>query len=133
MAFNLDLSKQAQEIVFSRNTVKKSHPSITFHTVSVAHTSCQKYLSLYLDGNLSSYSHINVKTLKAYKGIGNNIKLSSILSINSILTIKNWTLFLRFRRWFRQLCVFFEINPNGKPEYLLKLIPTGQYSYNTQI
>ena len=39
---------------------------------------------------------------------------------------------LKFRRWFRQLCTFFKIKTSGKPEYLFKLIPIGQHSYNTQ-
>ena len=39
---------------------------------------------------------------------------------------------LKFRRWFRRLCTFFKIKTSGKPEYLFKLIPTGQHSYNTR-
>ena len=30
--------------------------------------------------------------------------------------------YLRFRRWFRQLCAFLKIKSSGKPQYLLKLI-----------
>ena len=37
---------------------------------------------------------------------------------------------LRFRRWFRQLCTFFKIKIHGKPEYLLKKIPSSQIHYN---
>ena len=44
MNFNPDLSKQAQEVIFSRKTVKVSHPSITFNTVPVARTAFQKHL-----------------------------------------------------------------------------------------
>ena len=39
---------------------------------------------------------------------------------------------LKFRRWFRRLCTFFKIKTSGKPEYLFKLIPTGQHFYNTR-
>ena len=39
---------------------------------------------------------------------------------------------LKFRRWFRQLWTLFKVKTSGKPEYLLSLIPTGQYSYNTR-
>ena len=49
MIFNPDLSKQAQEVIFSRKTNKISHPTTTFNTVSVAHKSCCKHLGLYLD------------------------------------------------------------------------------------
>ena len=38
MTFNPDLSKPAQEVIFSRKTVKISHPSLTFNVVAVAHT-----------------------------------------------------------------------------------------------
>ena len=36
--FNSDLSKQAQEVIFSRKIVKISHPSLTFNAVPVART-----------------------------------------------------------------------------------------------
>ena len=39
---------------------------------------------------------------------------------------------LKFRRWFRQLCTFFEIKTSGKPEYLFNLIPADQNPYNTR-
>ena len=38
--FNPDLSKQAQEVIFSIKIVKVSHPSVTFNTAPVAHTAC---------------------------------------------------------------------------------------------
>ena len=73
MIFNPSVSKQAQEVIFSRKTNKISNPTITFNTVSVARTSCQK--------------HINIKISKANKGIGIIKRLSHILSRNSLLTI----------------------------------------------
>ena len=39
---------------------------------------------------------------------------------------------LKFRRWIRRLCTFFEVKTSGKPEYIINLILTGQHSYNTQ-
>ena len=53
MIFNPDLSKQTQEVIFSRKTSKISHPTTTFNTVPVAHTPCQKHLGLYLDEKLN--------------------------------------------------------------------------------
>ena len=38
MNFICDLFKQAQKVIFSRKTVKVSHPSITFNTAPVART-----------------------------------------------------------------------------------------------
>ena len=64
MNFNPDLSKQAQEILFSRKTVKISHPSITFNTAPVACTACQKHLDLYLDEKLNLNNHINAKNFE---------------------------------------------------------------------
>ena len=69
MNFNPDLSKQAQEVIFSRKTVKVSHPSDTFNTVPVACTSRQKHLGLYLDEKVNFHDHINAKIFKASKVI----------------------------------------------------------------
>ena len=87
MAFNPDLSKQAQEVIFPRKAVKISHPSLTVNNVPVACTTCQKHLGLYLDEKLSFFDHINVEISKANKGIEIIKKLSNSLSRNSLLTI----------------------------------------------
>ena len=87
MNFNPDLSKEAQEVIFSRKAVKVSHPSIIFNTVPVAQTTCQKHLGLYLDEKLNFHDHINAKILKANKGIGIIKRLSNTLPRNSLLTI----------------------------------------------
>ena len=79
MTFNLDLSKQAQEVIFSRKIVKISHPSLPFNTEPVARTTCQKHLGLYLAEKLSFSDHINEKISKANKGIGIIKKLSNTL------------------------------------------------------
>ena len=44
MNFNPELSKQAQEVIFFRKTVKVCHPSIAFNIAPVARTACQKHL-----------------------------------------------------------------------------------------
>ena len=87
MIFNPDLSKQAQEVIFSRKTNKISHPTTTFNTVPVARTSCQKHLGLHLDEKLNFSQHINIKISKANKGIGIIERLSHILPRKSLLTI----------------------------------------------
>ena len=68
MIFNPDLSKQAQ-VIFTRKTNKINHPTTTFNTITVAHTSYQKHLGLYLDEKLNFNCHINVKISKANKEI----------------------------------------------------------------
>ena len=49
MIFNPDLSKQAQEAIFSRKTNKISHPTTTFNTIPVARTPYQKHFGLHLE------------------------------------------------------------------------------------
>ena len=61
MIFNPDLSKEAQEVIFSRKTNKISNPTTTFNTVPVACTLCQKHLGLYLDEKLNFSQHIKSK------------------------------------------------------------------------
>ena len=39
---------------------------------------------------------------------------------------------LKFRRWFRRLCIFFKVKTSSKSECLLILIPKGHHSYNTR-
>ena len=87
MIFNPDLSKQAQEVIFSRKTNKISHPTTTFNTVSVACILCQKHLGLYLDEKLNFSHHMNVKISKANEGIGIIKMLSHILPRKSLITI----------------------------------------------
>ena len=53
MIFNPDISKQAQEVVFSRKTDKVNHMPLTFNAIPVAQTSHQKHLGLYSDEKLN--------------------------------------------------------------------------------
>ena len=85
--FNPDLSKQAQEVKFSRKTNKINHPTTSFNTVSVARRPCQKHRGLYLDEKLNFSHHINVKISKANKGIGIIKRQSYILPRKTLITI----------------------------------------------
>ena len=88
MIFNPDLSKQAQEVIFSRKTNKIMNPTTsTFNTVPVACTPCEKHLGLYLDEKLNFSHHINVAISKANKGIGIIKILSHILPRKALITI----------------------------------------------
>ena len=49
MPFNLDLAKEAQEVIFSGKTPRVDHPAVTFNNSPVARPPCQKHLCLYLD------------------------------------------------------------------------------------
>ena len=87
MIFNPDLSKQPQEVIFSRKTCKINQPNTTFNTIPVARTPYQKHLDLYPDEKLNFNHHINVKLSKALQGIGIIKGLSHIPPRISLITI----------------------------------------------
>ena len=60
-----ELFKQAQEVVFSRKTNMITYYPTTFKSVPVARTR-----HLYLDEKLNFSQHVNIKIVKANKGIG---------------------------------------------------------------
>ena len=86
MVFNPDISKQAQEVVFSRKTDKVNHMSLTFNAIPVAQMSYEKHLGLYLDEKLNFNHHIKEMISKVYKGIGIIKNLRNILSRNALFT-----------------------------------------------
>ena len=86
MSFNPDLSKQAQEVIFSRKINKVCHPPLLFNNSTVQQISSQKHLGIHLDEELT-FKHINKKINKANKGIGIIRKFNNILLRSSLLTI----------------------------------------------
>ena len=89
MLFNPDITKQAQEVIFSRKNTKIDHPTVFFNEVPVAHTPCQKHLGMHLDEKkkLNFQTRIKEKIAKANKGIGIIHKLSKVLPRESLITI----------------------------------------------
>ena len=81
VAFNHDLSKQAQEIVFSHKTHKISHPKLNFNNSPDVQSTSQQHLGLYLDEKLNFSYHIKEKISKAYRGIGVIKKLQKTLTM----------------------------------------------------
>ena len=53
MIFNPDVSKQAQEIVFSRKANAGNHKTVYFSNAPVIRKNIQKHLGLFLDSKLS--------------------------------------------------------------------------------
>ena len=53
MSFNPDVSKQAQEVIFSERTQKLFHPTVLFNNISVRHSIVQKHSGVYLDEKLN--------------------------------------------------------------------------------
>ena len=93
MSLNPDLSKQAQEVMFSQKKLSQKlpvyHPVVTFNNSPVAGTPCQKHLGLYLHEKLSFSHHIRERKYKACKGIGIIRKLQYCLPRHSLFTIDN--------------------------------------------
>ena len=58
MGFNPDPSMQAQEMIFSSNKMKSSHPSVYFNNISVSSTLVHKHLGMLLDDKLSYEHHL---------------------------------------------------------------------------
>ena len=58
MSFNLDLNKQAQEVIFSRKLKKVSHPPLPFNNNNVSKALSQKkHLGLTLNNRLTFDEH----------------------------------------------------------------------------
>ena len=84
MSFKPDVSKQAQEVIFSRKQAKSVHPDLTFDNIPVHQTQYQKHLGVYLYMKLNFKLHIKEKILKAMKGICVIEKLSNVLLRKSL-------------------------------------------------
>ena len=84
MIFNLDATKQAQEVIFSR---RKKKPPLFFNNAIVSQTNSQKHLGVTLDLKLTFEEHL----LNVFKTVGRTIgfmrKLQSALRRISLGTI----------------------------------------------
>ena len=88
MSFNPDLTKQAQEIIFSRKTSQRNHPDLTFNNSIVSLTCIHKHLGMIFDSKLSFDEHLkSVLKKKISKTIGLLRKLQGILPRTSLITI----------------------------------------------
>ena len=87
MTFNPDVSKQAQEAVFSRKGITTNHATVYFNNDPVTGENFQKHLGLFLDSKLNFSGHINEKIKKATKGINVIRKTNLSLPRSSLLTI----------------------------------------------
>ena len=83
MSFNPDLTKPAEEILFSQKLKSPKHPTIYFNNVEVKRVSYHKHLGLTLDSKLSFAKHISEKISIARKGIGIIKHLSPYLPLKS--------------------------------------------------
>ena len=87
MSFNLDVSKQVQEVIFSRKKNIKNHPIVSFNNLHINRKSTQKHLGLLLDEKLNFSEHITEKLKKATKRINLLRKLNLSLPRSALLII----------------------------------------------
>ena len=85
--FNLDPTKQAQEIVFSRKTSLRTHPSLMFNNSIVNVTTIHKHLGMTFDSKLSFDEHLKSVFKKISKTVGLLRKFQGILLRTSLITI----------------------------------------------
>ena len=87
MSFNPDVSKQAQEVIFSRKKNISNHPAVFFNNLPINRKSTQKHLGLLLEEKLNFSEHINEKLKKITKSINLLRKLNLALPRCSLLII----------------------------------------------
>ena len=87
MSFNLDPSKQAVEVHFSRKINPADTPPVYFNNLRVASCETHKHLDLLLDKRLAFDRHVKEMILRATKGVGLITTLRRYLPRNSLLTI----------------------------------------------
>ena len=85
MIFNTDLSKQAQEVIFSRKIKKLLHPTLLFNNIPFSNSLFQKHLRLALDATLNFSEHIKSITKEISKTMGLLRKFQQILPRSTLL------------------------------------------------
>ena len=62
MIFNPDVSKQTQEVVFSRRAIATKHATVYLNKVTIIRENFQKHHGLFLDSKLNFVDHNNGKS-----------------------------------------------------------------------
>ena len=90
MSFNPDLSKQAQEVIFSCKSKRSTHPPLVFNDNYVSQTYSQKHLGVILDFKLTFEEHLNNVLAKVNKVVGLLRKLRDITKDNANYYIQSF-------------------------------------------
>ena len=85
--FNPDPSKQAQEVIFSKQLQKTNHNQVYFNHNSVKYVPSQKHLGMYLDAKMNFQEHLNNILSKVNKTNGLLRKLQTFLPRQSLVTV----------------------------------------------
>ena len=87
MSFNLEPSKQAQKVIFTRKLQKKDYPPLYFNDSSVKETCKQKHLGMLLDFRLDFQEHWKSLVKKVNKTVALLRKFQNIPPRSALLTI----------------------------------------------
>ena len=87
MIFNPDLTKQVQEVIFSRKTKKLLHSCLSFNDIPLKNSISQKHIGLTLDVKLKFVEHIKISLKKLIKEWVYWRRFQPILAGSSLLTI----------------------------------------------
>ena len=87
MSFNPDISKQAQEVIFSRKLKKTPRPPLMFNSNLVNKASSQKHLGIILDESLSFEKHLKTISVKTNKALYILRKLQNLLPRDALITL----------------------------------------------
>ena len=87
MGFNLDATKQAQEMIFSRKTSEGNCPDLIFNNNKVNLTTIHTHLVMIFDSKLNFDEHLKSVLNKISQTIGLFKKFQGILSRTSLITI----------------------------------------------
>ena len=99
MSFNPDLSKQAQEVIFSKKRLEVHHPNLYFDGSIVQNSSTQKHLGIILDEKLSFNQHLRYVIDKTSKSIGVSRKLCFYIPFSSTFLHRIFTSCLSDHIW----------------------------------
>ena len=85
--FNPDTSKQAQEVLFSRNMKVTAYPQLAFNNNPLHETATQKHLGMFLNFKLNFQEHFQNMLNKVNKTLGLLRKLQNTLPRPSLFKI----------------------------------------------
>ena len=85
--FNPDLTKQTQEVVFSRKTKKLPHPTLVFNNANDTQSIYQSPQGIILDSKVKFENHLKIVTTKINKTIGLHRKLQNLLPRTALIMI----------------------------------------------
>ena len=87
MTFNLNPSKQAQEVIFSRKSKRSTRPPLVFNNNNFSKNFSQKHLGVILDFRLTFEEHLSNILVKVNKVVGLLRKLRTLLPRTTLIII----------------------------------------------